>query len=92
VSYYAIDAEGYVADIASLGGWRAFRAWAEGQADPIKQFAAEGRTDDPQALYEALDAVVAEDPAVETTRAGLAEAALIADEVLIMTDGTNAAP
>ena len=91
MSYYAADANGYVGDVASNGGWADFTAWARKQKDAtLTQLADEGYADAP-ALLTALAAHKATGT-VEQTRLGLITLARKADEVLIISDGVGVEP
>lgn len=88
MGYYVADANGYIADIASIGGWRAFRAWSS--VDPIvRDFVITGVTETPATLAQALLDDHADDPDVESIRSALYSCAEAADAVLILSDGSD---
>lgn len=88
MSYYVVDAHGFLGDVASIGGLASFRTWALAQPDPIASFARDGETDDPIALGSALSTTHAADSSVDSVREHLAAFATIASGVLILTDGS----
>lgn len=91
MSYYAADIKGYLADIASVGGWHNFVLWADRQhnAHHLQSFVLAGCTDDPQALADELIDMRCDALSVETTRVGLQAAARKAESFLLFTDGTS---
>lgn len=89
MGYYAVDANGYVDDVASIGGWSDFVA-AASKLDGVADFVRDGITEDPGALGEALDAVTFPGASANSVREHLAELALNAQGFLIITDGCGA--
>jgi len=90
MSYYFADSNGYIADAASMGGWRAFVQWANGQeSEELHGFLEDGKTEEPADLASALESMHADDPDVEDVLRGLADAADSAEDVLIVSDGTT---
>jgi hypothetical protein len=90
VSYYAVDANDYIDDVASVGGWHDFVVWADEQdSDVLRQFVETGVSDDPAELADELSALSADDPSVEDVLRGLEKCARAADEILIVSDGTS---
>jgi hypothetical protein len=87
VSYCAYDANGYLGDLASNGGWATFVKWAQLQSGPVRALVEEGITDSPAELAAALTDGPAPPSDVEEVWVGLKEFAGRADEVLIVTDG-----
>jgi hypothetical protein len=85
---YVADANGYMGDIASLGGWRNFSEWAPADG-PIAHFIRDGYAEEPEKLKAALEALKAERPGVESIRRELAAYAGRADAVLILSDGES---
>lgn len=88
MSYYAADANGYLDDVASVGGMRDFRNWAKTQEPVIRQFVERGSTEQITELADALEAAKAEG-SVASTRNNLVEQARKAQEVFILSDGNN---
>jgi hypothetical protein len=88
VSYYVANQNGYLGDVASVGGLSLFREWAEHQDEQIRAFVENGLTEDPAGLSEALARATAEDPFVDGLRHQLSVWAESA-EVLIISDGTT---
>lgn len=91
MSYYTADVRGYLADIASVGGWHNFIVWEERQHNALQlhNFVQKGFTEDPQSLADELRDLRSDILSVETTRIGLQAAARRAEEFLIFTDGTS---
>lgn len=91
MSYYAADATGYLGDLASTGGWRALRAWAEERGAPVvREFAAAGFTEDPAALaayVRDLGPEDLDDEEVAGILGDLAAYAERAEEILTVSDG-----
>lgn len=89
MTYFACDVNGYIGDVASIGGWRDFRKWANtAQGDEIIRFMINGYTRDPARLAVQLEMANAPIDSVDSTRRNLYELALKADTLLILTDGT----
>lgn len=86
-AYY--DANGYVADAASLGGWESFRRWAETQAAALADFARRGWTEDLTAIQQAAKEARPSDPSDASVLRDLVAAVGKADTILILTDGTG---
>lgn len=86
MSFYLADANGYIRDIASIGGWRGFIEWAPDDG-PIRDFIEQGETHDPESLATALSMEQADRLATDSIRRDLIEAARAADEILILSDG-----
>ena len=88
MSYYAADANGYVGDVASNGGWADFTKWARTQNDPtLTKLADEGWAEAP-ALLTALAAHKATGT-VDSTRLGLITLARKAEDILLVSDGVG---
>jgi hypothetical protein len=81
------DANGYLGDVASGGGWAAFVRWARTQGPAVRAFVTEGSTDAPLDLAAELAAGPVMGGENEVVRVGVLTFAKQADEVLIVTDG-----
>ena len=88
MSYYVADAAGYLADIASIGGWQAFRAWSKTQEPAIRQFVERGMTEQPLALQIALQKAVSTRE-VQSIVNDLITQCGRAEEILILSDGQS---
>lgn len=88
MSYFAADANGYIDDIASGGGWSAFVEWGLAKGGAIKEFVEDGVTSDLEGLIAELSGESASG-SIESTRRIVLACAEKADEVLIVTDGTS---
>jgi hypothetical protein len=91
VSWYAYDVNGYVADVASIGGWQAFRAWARAQGGALAAFIDKGSTRNLPELRAELKAYRAPDADVDSVRRSLLAATDKASQVLILSDGETTA-
>lgn len=88
MSYYAADANGYVGDVASNGGWADFTAWARKQNDAtLTKLADEGWADAAD-LLTALAGHTATGT-VETTRISMLTLARKAEDILLVSDGVG---
>ena len=87
MSYYLADSNGYIADFASIGGLRAFSAWAQ-RHEGIKDFLRDGRATDLELLQSALDTADAAGD-IEHMRLALLAHARAAKDVLILSDGAD---
>ena len=83
------DANGYLGDVASGGGWAAFVRWAMGQGPAVRAFVTEGATDHPLELAAELEAGPVMGGENEVVRVGVLTFARQADAVLIVTDGVG---
>lgn len=88
MSFYVYDTDGYVGDLASIGGWGLFRKAAEELGGAAWEFAEDGYTENPEGLAGQLADVELEGSA-EDTRKLLVEYAGKAKECLILTDGED---
>lgn len=88
MGYYAADKNGYLEDVASIGGMRDLRQWGRTQAPVIRQLLANGVSDSPKDLAAALRSASSEG-AVKSTVLHLADVADRAEELLILSDGNN---
>ncbi len=82
----------YLGDVASIGGWAAFRTWVLAQHDlepVVRGFVLKGGTSDPQKLATALHAMVAQDKDVNSVRQQLAFLAGDAPRAIVLSDGTE---
>ncbi len=86
MSFYAYDVNGYVGDVASVGGLRQFASWARSLGGAAEKFVDEGYTHDPAALQKQLSTAKATGDD-ETVRENLAKLAGKAEECLILSDG-----
>ena len=89
MSYCAYDANGYLGDLASDGGWATFVRWAERQSGPVRALVEEGFTDSPAELAAALTDGPVPPSDVEEVWVGLKDYASRANDVLIVTDGVG---
>jgi hypothetical protein len=89
MSYCAYDANGYLGDLASNGGWATFVRWAQRQNGPVRALVEEGFTDSPTELAAALTDGPAPPSDVEEVWFGLKDFAGRADSVLIVWDGVG---
>jgi hypothetical protein len=80
--YHYADVDGFVARGPGVRTWRAMRLALDGPVS--REFVAHGHTDAPQRLAAELAGVAADTPLD-----GLRRAALAAQEVLVLTDGTG---
>ena len=87
MTFAAYDAEGYLGDVASIGGWTAFAKWAAQQGDELARLARQGSSTDPTRLAVQLNSLQAPDPDVDSVRVGLLALANKADEILIISEG-----
>lgn len=88
MSYSLCDSRGYITDFASIGGLSDFRAWAEQQGAPLRDFVEQGHTTDLEALVkllEGLEAPLTIDDQVQLLLASAAHA----KDVLILSDGAS---
>ena len=90
MSYAVFDAKGYVGDLASHGGWAAFVAWARGRKDDaaLQALCKDGHVKAADLLAD-LDTATGAPIDVESTRVQLKKLAVVADEVVIVTDGVG---
>jgi hypothetical protein len=89
MGFYAADANGFIADVASTTGLHDFSTEAEAHPGTIATFAEAGETDDPEALAAALAAVTFQNLSAETVRQAILGCAQRAAEVLILSDGAD---
>jgi hypothetical protein len=93
MSYYAYDANGYIGDVASAGGYGHFMAWASQQGGPIRQFADKGEHNDPAALATALERAARprgpDAASADSVRLNMAALARLAEEVFIVNNGVE---
>lgn len=91
MSYSIYDSRGYVAEVASGGGWSDFRAAVETDSPgpETNTLVAEGSSDDPEALFDELRAVSFDDESADSVRAMIAHAASKCQDVAILTDGVG---
>lgn len=87
MSYALYDSTGYLTDVASIGGWKRFCAWAITRG--VHAFTDAGQTTDPVHVAHALAGLNAADPGVESIRRTLVDAADRAQDYLVLTDGTD---
>ena len=87
MTFAAYDSNGYLGDVASIGGWTAFVKWAAQQDDELARLARQGSSTDPIRLAVQLNSLSAPDPDVESVRAGLFALAQKAEELLIISEG-----
>jgi len=89
MSYVARDVNGYLGDVASLGGWATFAEWAALQTGrPALAALLEEGWADAALLLADLEAKAAPGDA-ESTRAVLAVLARKAEDILLVTDGVE---
>jgi hypothetical protein len=93
MTWYLCDAHGYIEDIASLGGWRAFKTWAHDQPErALHDFIRDGETRTPGDLADALARLKAPHD-VNGIRISLARAARACERAgaapLLLSDGTD---
>lgn len=91
MSYSLYDSRGYVADIASGGGWTDFRAACETQepGPETESLVEDGFSDFPADLAAELQAVRFDDPSADSVRQQLAATAAKCEDVCILTDGVG---
>ena len=90
MSLYFADANDYLQDAASVGGWSAFSTWARRQdAKELRLFVRRGHTDRPDVLADEVSLLKAKDQGVEEVLRGLEKAARRADEILLVSDGVG---
>lgn len=89
MSLCAYDVNGYVGEVASLGGWRELAVWARSVGGALRDLVDTGFTTDPGALAAKLDAQTVLDATIDATRKNLAHIARYAQEVLIISDGVD---
>ena len=87
MTFAAYDANGYLGDAASIGGWTAFAKWATLQGDELSRLIRQGSSTDPTRLAVQLNSLSAPDPDVESVRVGLFALAQKAEEILIISEG-----
>ena len=86
MTYIASDSGGYVGDVASIGGWAEFAAWARVSRPGPQTMAllAFGYSLDPASLTRELVAVSASNADIDSVRENLIGMAEKADEILIL--------
>jgi len=89
MGYYAYDANGYLGDLASNGGWATFVRWAARQSGPVRALVEKGFTDSLAELAAALTNGPTPPSDAEEVWVGLKDYASWADAVLIATDGVG---
>jgi hypothetical protein len=88
MGYYAADKNGYLEDIASIGGMKAMRKWSKTQVAVIRNLFEHGSTHQVKEVAEALLVAHVEGEVASTVR-NLARVAAQAEELLILSDGNN---
>jgi hypothetical protein len=86
MGYYVADANGYLGDIASGGGLRAFSEWAP-MSGPVREFLRDGYSYGTDQLAQTLNEMKSDNPAVDSVRTELAGYARQAEVLLILSDG-----
>ena len=89
MTYAVYDANGYLGDVASGGGWAAFVAWGMLQGPAVRAFVTKGSTESPLELAAELAAGPVMGGENEVVRVGVLTFAKQADAVLIVTDGVG---
>ncbi|MEQ1735287.1 MAG: hypothetical protein ABL886_02510 [Rhodoglobus sp.] len=91
MTLYVADANGYLVDIASGGGWHDFITWVLTlKSSPVAvAFVRDGVTDEPRALAKELANVKFSNKSADSVRRGVVKAARRAEEHLLVSDGTD---
>ena len=87
MTFSAYDSNGYLGDVASIGGWTAFAKWAAPQGYDVTELIRQGHSADPRAVALQLNGMHSEDPDVESVRKTLFDLAQKAEELLIVSEG-----
>lgn len=87
MSYYLYDDDGYVGDVASIGGWGALVHAAEGSNQSLDAFFETGVTSDTGAVRNALLHLNLPAGDVASTRDNLAHLMLLARGDVVLSEG-----
>ena len=87
MSFYAYDANGYLGDVASIGGWTAFGEWAMPKGGEVLRLIRQGTSTDLARLSDQLSDLYSPDSDVESVRVELLGLVRKAEELLIITEG-----
>ena len=93
MSWYGYDENGFVGDVASIGGWNDFCAWARDKGGQLATLANDGVSTDLAMLASELEkAAPAPRGDIESVRLNVVRLAGKAQGLLIISDGEEEAP
>lgn len=87
MTFSAYDSNGYLGDVASIGGWTAFAKWAGDRSGALTSLVRTGASENLSRLIAEMGVLYAPDPDVESVRKGLLALAQKAQEILIVSEG-----